>query len=375
MVRLAAAVFACTAVVVAVPAQRPPLRVLLGQQIVDCDTQQATVRLPILDRLPPPERLAGSVYCAGDVTIDAAQGQMLSLLPGRVVLTALGDDPAGKVLWSVDRTASHTDTAIVGPQCWLAGDRVVLPRGGGSGEATGGIVALDRATGAIVWERSGVPSTRILVDGDLVITAGKVAGTETLAAMSLANGARAFAEPLDVRPPGGANSLVDGPHGIAVVLDAGFVVHDRAWSRLFAAAGRPAALVAGTDGWFSVQSDEVVSWTRTGERRWAVRHPIGDFEQVALTALADGRVVHFRHHGMSDTGFDAACFGARDGEVEWTRREPGLGIAHSKYWHRVSARTFGERLIFASQGAGGAFLVELDPATGDRRERARFDPR
>ncbi|MCA8950463.1 MAG: hypothetical protein KDE27_13240, partial [Planctomycetes bacterium] len=55
--------------------------------------------------------------------------------------------------------------------------------------------------------------------------------------------------------------------------------------------------------------------------------------------------------------------------VLWSVSEPGLGIAHSKYWHDVEASAIADGVFVKSQGGGGVILVELDGEDGARRSR------
>lgn len=349
-------------VVTMLPAQRPHegVRVVLGSQVVDAESHLVVHTIPVRGDYPRSERLGPFRWVTAGRFVDTARAEVLEITAERVALATLD----GKPSWAVERRATHTAFAIGAHQCVLAGDRIVMPAGG----ERGGLVALDRSTGAIAWERPGVPSETIAVDDGLIVTTGATNGPPRLAAQALDNGASAFDLPLRAAP----RALVVAPHGIAVVGDAGFTVFDRAGPELWKGNERPVALVANADGWFTATWQAVTAWSRTGEVKWTTELAVGDFEQIVLVALPGGGVAHVRFLGMADSGFEVVGCDARGG-IAWRRQEPGLGVSHSKYWHRVEPFVVGERLFVTSQGAGGAFFVEFDPANGDRLGRAAFD--
>lgn len=343
-------------------AQRPAptARVLLGQQVVDAGTGGVVAELGLAGTYPRAVTLASGT-CAFDVAIvDLDAGQVLVVSPETVRLATFDH----KTIWSVARAVAHIAPAAGEGQREFAGGRVVLLREGG------GFVALDRATGALAWENAALPTARMVVDGDLVVTAGEVGGTSHVVAVAVANGARAF----DVVVADPVRQLAAASHGIAVVGGKGFRVFDRSGPPLFAVETEVAALVAGPDGWFSAGPATVSSWSRTGAARWTSTAPGQSYEVAFLVATPDGAVLHTRFMDMADGGFGLSRFRA-DGALEWSRDEPGLGVPHSKYWHRVAARLVGDRLLMASQGAGGSFFAVIDPATGERSGRAQFPTR
>lgn len=348
--------------VVAAAQGRPAghLRVMAGQQLVDCDSRTVVGGLGLSGYWPRAAQLGPGVYTIGSAAVDADAGQVLFVKGDRVELANVAGRVTG--VWQSTAAMAHVAPSADDGQRWLGKDRAVLVKKGG------GLVALDRANGDVVWERDAVPSSFVLVDGDLVIAAGPVDGKPHLVAMALQNGARAFDVPLRASPTG----LAAAPHGIAVLTEDGFVVHDRAGPEIFTAKERPQAIVGGPDAWFTATYDRTTARNRVGEVKWTAAPAVGDFESVALAALPDGGVVHVKFMRHADSGFEAECFAAASGHSEWRHVEPGLGVDHSKYWHEVQARAVPDRLLLTSQAAGGAFVVELDPATGDRRERAQF---
>lgn len=338
----------------------PPARVLLGQQVVDVDTGGVVVELGLAGTFPRAGALQSGTGVFDVAIVDLDAGQMLVVSPETVRLATLDH----KTIWSVARAGVHVAPVAAEGQREFAGGRIVLLREGG------GFVVLDRATGALVWENGALPTAQMIVDGDLVVTAGEVDGKPHVAAVAVANGARAFAVPLT--DP--VQRLAAASHGIAVVGGKGFRVFDRSGPLLFAVETPVAALVAGPDGWFSAGAATVSSWSRTGAARWTSNAPCQAFEVVFLVATPDGALLHTKFMDMADSGFDLWRFRA-DGVLEWSRDEPGLGVPHSKYWHRVTARFAGDRLLMASQGAGGSFFAVIDPATGERSGRAQFPTR
>lgn len=334
-----------------------PVRVLLGQQVVDAASHEVVAVLGLTDHGPCAELIGGCTFAVGDALVDPDAGHVLFVALDRVRLVGLDKQP----LWSSARADVHVAARAGDGPRWFAKDRIVLAREGG------GLVALDRRSGRVAWEGPGLPTASVLVDGDLVVATGDVGGKPHLVGAALANGARAF----DVELAGAAQRIVAAPHGIAVVERDGFVVHDRAGPRLFAVTTPVTALTAGPDAWFGATGDAVVAWARNGERRWGADVAHAGYERVVLVATPDGGVLRVKWMDIADSGFDLVSL-AVDGGIRWRREEPGLGVPHSKYWHRVQPRLAGDRLLVTSQAAGGSFLAEFDLATGERVERTGF---
>jgi outer membrane protein assembly factor BamB len=331
-----------------------PLRVLLQQQVFDVGSGEVVARLPGSARFAIATDGTGQRYDWGAAKVDLEAGQVLDVAADRLSLRSLD----GAIVWSVARAepgiAAGATAATV-----LCPDRVVLPH------VDGGLLALDRATGAVRWRRAECPTRQVLRDGDLLLAAGERGGANELVVMALHNGALAFRCELS-EPP---QRLVGGSHGIAVLGRDGWSVHDRAGPRLFAVEGAPRQLVAAADGWYGLQAGQVRKWSRTGTPLWSQPMPRGDGDDQRLRVTSEGRLLHWCYGDISDSGFLLTCLLGDDGGQLWQHREPGLGIAHSKYWHRVQVHDVARRLVVTSQAAGGRFVVELDHELGTVRSR------
>ena len=90
---------------------------------------------------------------------------------------------------------------------------------------------------------------------------------------------------------------------------------------------------------------------------------------VSLAVGQDGDLLVLEHMAMADSGARLSRWKAQDGSSRWHRDLPGLGIAHSKYWHRVTAIEIGDAVRVVSDAAGGQWAVELDAGSGAVRRR------
>jgi outer membrane protein assembly factor BamB len=331
-------------------------RLLVRQQIVSPTTLKPTEQLGLTGYVRQVQWLGEQRYAVDEVAVDLAAMEVLEVSRERVLLRTVGK----RVLWSVDRTAAGVRLDAKAAHRLLLGARVVLPRAGG------GLVGLDRATGEVRWQHADAPSEFVIADGELVIAAGAVGDKPTLAAFAAPNGARAFACTL----PAAATRLVAGPHGIAAAMASGVTVFDRSGPQLFTLPAAVVDLVAGPDGWFAVTRETLQAWDRTGKVVWSLPATVDTFNSVVLGVTGAGALLELRHCPMSDSGVTVVCREPSDGGVLWQYVDQGLGIAHSKYWHRAHARAIGDAVFVVSEAAGGNFVVELDAATGEKRQRA-----
>ena len=368
----AAALVAFALTAVAQDSKPEAQRLLVRQEVVSPATLQPTGQLGLGGYVRDARWLGEQRYAVDDVSVDLAALEVLEVSGEAVLLRTASK----KVLWSIDRAAAGVAFGEkLAQRRLLLGARVVLPR------ADGGLVGLDRATGEVRWQHLHAPSDLVIADGELVITAGRVGDKEMLAAFAVPNGARAFQCTL----PAAATRLAAAPHGIAVVAAAGVTVFDRSGPTLFTAKGAvidvvPVPLAAYRSlsfdpCWFVVTRDSLHLWNRQGDALWTQPVTVDSFTSVALAVTSTGALLELRHCPMSDSGVGVVCRDPRDGGVQWRFTDPGLGVSHSKYWHRVHACVVGDSVFVVSQAAGGNFVVELDAATGEKRQRATFDNR
>lgn len=349
------------------PAKEPPAppapaapgaRLLVRQSLVDARSLEAGRSLGQPGYVRDSTWCGGDLYTLADTTIDVAAAEVLGASADKVWLAPF----AGAPRWLVARAAVHAAVPGTAAQRLLLGARVVLPREGG------GLVGLDRKTGALLWQAPAAPNELVVADDDGVLAAGTVGAERVFVRLAAANGAFACRNVL----PGPATRLVPGPRGLAAVLADRALVFDRAGPKLCELPGAFVACTATPDGWCAATAEGLVAWNAAGEVLWRVAAPLDDLDGCCLAATAAGDVVACTWGRISDSGFVArACRGA-DGTVRWEHTDHGLGVAHSKYWHRLTARPLGDSLVVVSQAAGGDFAVVLDAADGARRARVTF---
>ncbi len=337
-------------------ADAAPPRVVLGTDVFDVTSGKVVAKLGGNGFWAAVTDGTGQQYDLPATKVDVATMQVLEISADKVTLRTVDH----RVVWSVLRTGIGVAAEAKIATAYLTVDRVILPHVGG------GLLALDRATGDVCWHRDDCPTRLVQVDGDLVIAAGEQGdAAAVLLLVSLHNGAVAFRSELGELPV----QLAAGPHGIALLGKQTWSVHDRAGPRLFVIDGAPQQVVGGSDGWYALVSGEVRQWDRTGKLVWSQPMPPGDGESVCLRVSSEGRLLLWRFGDIWDSGFLVACLRSGDGELLWQHQEPGLGVPHSKYWHRVQLHDVGGRLVVTSQAAGGNFVVELDRALGTARSR------
>lgn len=345
---------AFAATVVSQSPRREP-RVLLGSQVVDCATGAVLggVGSPEKIYLAYPQWSSPNSVSLQERTIDPDAAEVL-VVGDRLRLLSLD----GREAWAVDAAMLAPKAAhYTAPRC-LAGDRVLLPH------ADGGLVALDRRTGAVAWHRPELPVDFVRVDAGLVVAAGVVAGRPRLHAVALENGASAF----DCVVPGPIGDLVVGSHGIAIVDLDGFTVHDRAGPRLFEVAHTPEELWAGPEGWFGFRRGTLSRWSRTGECVGTMAIGGNDTKAEDLTVLADGSVMLSWSAAKAPATLFVSWFEA-DGTCRWQARidDAFLHPTHAL----VSTRVIGSRVLLVCATMVAWRLLEVDTTNGDFTERAR----
>lgn len=362
MLRRAALALAFLAAAAAQEAPKnEPGALLARQQLVSMRTLAPTADLGVAGHVGDARCVSGDTWSVHDLTVDVAAQHVLDVSHERVRLR--GADR--REVWAVGRADAHVAAAAAGDASADAAhrlfgpSRIVLQRDGG------GLVALDRATGGIAWQKPDAPCTKLVADPELLLAIGTSAGKPVLAAFAWANGAQAFRVELPAMPV----RVVPAPHGVAVVFPDRVVVHDRSGPRLFVLKTAAQDIVAASTGWYVRTADALQAWTQNGELRWTAPSPLADFDTLALAATPAGDLVAATYIAMADSGVTVRCLTAANGEPAWRHVDPGLGVAHSKYWHRVYVRTTGDAVFVVSQAAGGNFVVELDAATGERRRR------
>jgi hypothetical protein len=341
--------------------QRPPAEppLLVRQNLVSATTLEPAQSLGLPGYVHDATWLFGSVYVLGDATIDAATGELLEVVGDAVRLRVA----RGAERWTAANAATGAAPGVTAARRLLFADRVVLPRAGG------GLVGLDRASGAVVWQRAEVPDALLVADGSLLAAAGRVGGKPCFAMIAIANGAPGCRAELTEMP----SRLVPGPRGVALVSGSQVAVHDRTGPRLFQRPVVVGDFVAGRDGWFTQVRGKLESWSRTGEVVWSVACVCAEFENQRLCATPAGDVLVVTFMDMADSGFTVRCHAEGDGALRWTCIDQGLGIAHSKYWHHVQVRMLGNRALVTSQAAGGNFGVLFDATDGGERLRRKWD--
>ncbi len=331
---------------------------LVRQTLVAADTLRAGRSLGMPGHVRDATWLYGSVYCLEAVTVDTRAGEVLEVATTHVLLRGIDRT----LRWSAPREEAHAAADSPADRHLLLPDRIVLPRAGG------GLVGLDRATGKLVWQRDDVPDTLLVVDGSLVVAAGEQRGKPRLTVLAAANGAASC----NVELPAAPLRLVPGRDGIAVADATRVLVYDRTGPRIMARTAAVTDLIAGTDGWFAAVGDGFEAWTRTGERRWRTELPPTFQEHRRMAATAEGDLLGVACCPISDSGFSVHCFAANDGATRWSFEEPGLGVSHSKYWHRVQVRVVRDDVLITSQAAGGNFALRFAAKDPTERTREKF---
>lgn len=328
---------------------------LVRQNLVAAHTLQPGRSLGMPGHVRDAIWLYGSVYCLEAATVDTRAGEVLEVATKDVLLRGIDRT----LRWSAPREDVHAAADSPAERHLLLPDRVVLPRAGG------GLVGLDRATGRLVWQRDDVPDSLLVVDGALVVAAGEHRGKPRLTVLAAANGAASC----NVELPAAPLRLVPGRDGIAVADATRVTVYDRTGPRLLERTAAVSDLIAGNDGWFAIVDNGFEAWTRTGERRWRTEVPPTFQEHRRMAVTAEGDLLGVACCPISDSGFFVHCFAAADGATRWSFEEPGLGVPHSKYWHRVQVRVVRGDVLITSQAAGGNFALRF--AANDPTERTR----
>lgn len=335
----------------------PAHALLVGQRVVDGQGGDELWTLGLADHVRECLHVAGRCYTVEGRTVDLDGADVLEVDGTDLVLRRLPD----RTLWRRPLADVGTPAGASAGLRLLAGDRVVLPA------RDGGLVGLDRATGAERWRRTGLPQGALLVDADLLVATGAVAGVERLCGLSLRNGALAF----DGALPWRAQRIAAAPHGVLVQGD-GRVAAFLAGRELFRRR-LPVSDVAATQaGWLVLGGGRLGALDREGGPRWSVAIAGGgDLDVLRLTALPSGEALVVGHHRMSDSGVSVQLVAA-DGKLHWQRQVEGLGIPHSKYFHEAHARAVGDVVYVVSMGSGGAFWAALDLASGELLRRHRL---
>ncbi|MFY9342679.1 MAG: hypothetical protein WAT39_09330 [Planctomycetota bacterium] len=305
-----------------------------------------------------PQRRADGTVAVGNSVADPLARVVLEPYAGQLRLSHLDRG----LLWQrpLDELCLHHDpaqvaNALLGQQCVI----VVGP---------GGFVALDRSSGATRWEKAVGTGDQRLIDGDLLITLGRVDKDVELRAWALGNGAQAFA----VRTRPGSTRMVAAPHGIAVSDGATCTVWDRSGPRLFELALATSDVAAHPGGWYLLTADTLLAVDRTGTPLWQRAVALPHFERGTLATDRAGRCVLTAFMPRSDSGARVTVHDPVDGGVVFGCELAGLGIAHSKYWHDVRTFAGNRGLVVTSHDAGGQWLAELGGDDGRQLARVQF---
>jgi outer membrane protein assembly factor BamB len=281
---------------------------------------------------------------------------------GRVVRL----DAAGKVVWSTRLDGS------LGPAAKdaLAWDdwRVYVPR-------TGGVTALDAATGRPRWHAQG-PSRYLLVSGRLLLATGQQGEAGWLVARGSASGAVVFRVRLaedtsamwSVRDVAGlflvqgCAALYFGEEGEALLIDRQGGVRHRFPQGVIDALGHRQAAVFLT-------GKVVTGFSPDGKARWSTPVEGDGLRGGGLVEAGGEDVVAFRYGPISDSGVRVVRLNAATGKVAWRAHCARLGVGHSQYRHRATVTVVGDRLRVTSHGSYGTFVEVLDLRTGKQLKR------
>ncbi len=332
--------------VVTLAAQAPPPRIVLGDRLVELKRLELGPKLAIGEHATPLRRGDGW-FARDDALVDVDRQRVL--------------------WWSAAGVVARAWTDLAGPTEWRAevadvGEVLVTATGYIAATPTE-LVGLTPGDGVVRWRRP-APVGHRLVDRDLLL----VWNDERLAVFAAANGARGFELPLPWVP----RRVVAADFGIAVTGAGALRVLDRSGPMLFERPLTVEAIAAGTDGWFVLVADAMLALDREGKERWRVGRPVAAadaFSAVALTVTPLGDPVLACYSPIADSGVEVVCLQAGDGRRGWLRREPGLGVGHSKYRHAAAVFVVGAELVVTSQASAGHFVAVLDPLTGTLRGR------
>jgi hypothetical protein len=348
-------------------AVQPSNPLLVGQQIVDANSGVQWGTLGMHGCVCPAIQLTERQFSITDVhVIDKELKQFVynDWIVDLIAMQVLEQDGTaamlrkidGERLWSCQYEAVHAS----GPRL-LAPDRVVL-----AGRDSG-LVVLDRKDGSIAWQKAGVPNGLLLLDGDMLLTAGACGGKQVLSGLAVRNGAAAF----QVELPGQPRRIAASLYGLAAVGDGWFAILDRAGPKLFDGKEQIRDIIGCKNGWFVLRDRQVGALGREGGWRWCelLGAPgIQDRERLYVVPSGDLLVIKWR--GNADSGVTVELYAAIDGARVWRREVPGLGVEHSLYGHEAYAYCTSDCVFVCSQGSAGWFVVAL--GVGDGHQIGRF---
>lgn len=156
-----------------------------------------------------------------------------------------------------------------------------------------------------------------------------------------------------------SSSVVRDTVGGSVVLD---------WARLGIRNPVICGLRIGRDV-LVLMEGEVARFTPRGMRRWSFPSIINGGGRGGLVKIPGGDVIEFEYNGIADSGVGVQRFSPIDGARRWSVHCEGLGVDHSKYFHRATVTIEGNELKVASRASGGTFVEWVDLGTGKRVRR------
>ena len=279
-------------------------------------------------------------------------------------------DAAGKVLWSKELSGDFSMHRE--PHLLADAKRVYVSHGGG-------VSALDRKTGKLLWHAAG-QDDRLLLSGDLLLstdcTSGRyVEAGRWLVARQAATGTRVFRvalpikdfDPNPIREVAGLFLVQthEDPRGkgAALLVDRTGKVRHRFDRDVLD--GR----MQGKDRVFLTNRD-VVRVAADGKVVWATAFPKAAWPAGGgLLEGLGGDLVAYLYGRISDSGVQVLRLDPKKGKALWSAKCAPLGVGHSKYRHRASVALEGGRLRVRSDGSAGSFTEVLDLRSGRRLER------
>ncbi len=309
------------------------------------------------------------VFRFGDLLADAQTGAKVGTAGEDVRIeegAVVRYDADGKRLWSV--TPAPPAGSVRPPDRVVVGDRVVVA--GGTR-----LFGFDLGTGAPIWESDG-PGDRLHAHGEWVLATSCAAGALPQGRFLVARRARDGQEAWRLRLPDetdpdpivdvGSLLLVRGERpggGWAKLVDgSGKAVHEFAEAVACVVPAGSGLLVVGATGCARLEP--------ASKSLWRVGAPAaGRGDHAGAVPAGDGEMLVYTWNPIADSGVSVARIRLKDGSVVWKAHCDGLGVPHSKYWHRAYVELRGDRVLVVSQGAGGHFIDARDLRTGFRKTR------